>query len=95
MMRVIGRLRPDVTPAQAAAEGTARGRAAPDLGLVGVAVFGTTGKVTVAAVPLLDAVTADVRPAILVFLVAVALLLATATANVASLQLARATTRVS
>ncbi len=93
MMRVIGRLRPGVTPAQAAAEGTARGRTAPDLGLVGVAVFGTTGKVTVSAAPMLDAMTADVRPAILVFLAAVALLLVTATANVASLQLARATTR--
>ncbi len=94
MMRVIGRLRPGATPAQAAAEGTARGRTAPDLGLVGIAVFGTNGPVTVSAVPLIDAMTADVRPAILVFLAAVALLLATATANVASLQFARATTRV-
>ena len=89
----LGRLRPGATPAQAAAEGTARGRTAPDLGMVGIAVFGSNGPVIVAAVPLLDAITADVRPAILVFLVAVGLLLATATANVASLQLARATTR--
>ena len=89
----IGRLRAGATPEQAAAEGTARGRTAPDLGLVGVAVFGTKGPVTVSAVPLLESMTAEVRPAILVFLIAVGLLLATATANVASLQLARATTR--
>ena len=93
MMRVIGRLRPDVTPRKPRRRHRARARGARPR-TRGVAVFGTTGKVTVAAVPLLEAVTADVRPAILVFLVAVALLLATATANVASLQLARATTRV-
>lgn len=93
MFTGLGRLRDGVTPAQAAAEGTARGRAAPDLGMVGIAVFGTKGPATVAAVPLLDSMTADVRPAILVFLVAVGLLLVTATANVASLQLARATAR--
>ena len=93
LMAAIGRLRPGVTPAQAAAEGTARGHAAPDLGMVGIAVFDTKAPPTVSAVRLLDSMTADVRPAIVVFLVAVALLLATATANVASLQLARATTR--
>ena len=62
---------------QAAAEGTARGRTAPDLGLVGVAVFGTKGPVTVSVVPMLDAMTAEVRPAILVFLIAVLLWIAT------------------
>ncbi|MBM3791241.1 MAG: FtsX-like permease family protein, partial [Acidobacteria bacterium] len=91
MFTGLGRLRPGVMPEQASAEGTARSRAAPDLGMVGIAVFGTEGPATVTAVPLLDAMTSAVRPALLVFLVAVSLLLVTATANVASLQLARAT----
>ena len=43
--------------------------------------------------PLRDALTSEVRRPLLVLLVAVGLLLVTATANVASLQLARATTR--
>ena len=93
MFSAIARLRPGVTPAQAAAEGTARGRHAPDPGLVTMAVFGSRGPVRVSAVSLVEAMTGDVRPALIVFLVAVGLLLATATANVASLQIARATAR--
>src|SRR5262249_55127634 len=97
MFQALGRLRPGVTPAQAAAEGTARGRTVPDPGVVAMAVVGShgpvTGRVTVTVTPMLDALTKDVRPAILILFAAVALLLATATANVASLQLARATGR--
>jgi putative ABC transport system permease protein len=93
MFQAIGRLRPGVTPAQAAAEGTARGRSVGDVGPVAIAVFGSNGPAIVTAVPMLDALTGDVKPAILVLLAAVALLLATATANVASLQLARAASR--
>ena len=89
----IARLRPGATPAQAAEEGTARARQAPDQGLTAVAVFGSNGPAQIAAVPMLDAVTADVRQALLILLAAVGLLLATATANVASVQLVRATTR--
>ncbi len=89
----LARMKPGVTPAQAAAEGTARARTAPDPGLAAVAMFGVTAPPEIAATPAVEAMTADVRPAILVLLAAVGLLMATATANVASLQLARATTR--
>jgi putative ABC transport system permease protein len=93
MFNAIAKLRPGVSTAQAAAEGTARGRSAPDPGLVAVAVFGSKGPVQVSAVNFLDSLMGDLRPALVVFMVAVGLLLATATANVASLQLARATNR--
>jgi len=93
MFQAVGRLREGVTPAQAAAEGTARGRSVPDPGVVSMAVFGSNGPVNVTVVPMLEALTGDVKPAILVLFAAVLLLLATATANVASLQLARATAR--
>jgi putative ABC transport system permease protein len=93
LFQAIGRLRAGATPQQAAAEGTARGRAVPDPGVVTMAVFGSNGPVEVTALPLLQALTGDVKPAILILFAAVVLLLVTATANVASLQLARATAR--
>ena len=93
MFQAVARLRPGATPDQASAEGTARGRAVPNHGVTAMAVFGSNGPVEVTAIPLLASLTGDVRPAILILLVAVGLLLATATANAASLQLARATTR--
>lgn len=89
----LARLRPGVTPAQAASEGTARARSAPDPGLAAVAMFGGNGPAEIAAVPAIDMMTAEVKPALVVLLAAVALLFVTATANVASLQLARSTTR--
>ncbi|MBI3493988.1 MAG: ABC transporter permease, partial [Acidobacteria bacterium] len=89
----MARLRPGVSAAQAAAEGTARGRGAPNAGMVATALFGSSGPVDVSVTLARDALTSDVKPAIVVMLVAVLLLLATATANVASLELARATTR--
>jgi putative ABC transport system permease protein len=93
IFRGIARLRAGVTPEQAAAEATTHARNAPDMGLAARALFGAAGPIDVSAVPELQAITADVKPAILVLLAAVALLLITATANVASLQLARATVR--
>jgi len=93
IFRAMARLKPGVTAEQASAEGTSRGRAAPDPMLTAMAVFGSRGPVEVSATPVLDAMTQDVRRPLLVFLVAVALLLSTATANVAGVQLARAATR--
>jgi putative ABC transport system permease protein len=93
MFSAVARLRPGVTAAQAAAEGTGRGRFAADTGLTTTAIFGNAGPIEISAEPLRVALTADVRQPLIVLLVAVVLLLLTATANVASLQLARATTR--
>lgn len=89
----MARLKPGVSPAQAAAEATARGRAAPDPGMAAMALFGSRAPVDVVIAPALEAMTAEVRPALMILLAAVGLLLATATANVAGLQLARVTTR--
>ncbi len=93
MFSAIARLKPGVTPAQAAAEGTARARGGPDPGPVVMAVFGSRAPAQITAVPLLEAQTAGVRPAILTFLAAVALLLVAAVGNVAGLQLARGAAR--
>ena len=93
VFNAVAALRPGVTAAQAASEGTARGRSAADTGLTTMAIFGSNGPVGITAQPLREALTADVRQPLLVLLAAVGLLLATATANVASLQLARTATR--
>ena len=93
MFGALARLKPGATPAQAAAEGTARGRFAPDTGMTTTAIFGAAGPIEVSATRLGEAATAHVRRPVLVLLAAVVLLLMTATGNVASLQLARAATR--
>ncbi len=93
MFSAIATVRAGATPAQASAEGTARGRFAADTGLTTTAIFGGSGPIEVSAQPLRDAMTADVRRPLVVLLAAVGLMFAAATANVASLQLARATTR--
>ena len=93
IFNALARLRPGATPQQAAAEGTARGRAAPTLASAAVALFGSGGEVGIAAVPARDALTADVRPALFVLLAAVSLLFVTAIASVLVLQASRAVSR--
>ena len=89
----LARLKPGVSTQRAAAEGTARARRALDPGFTAVAMFGSNAPGDITVIPLADAMTAEVRPAILLLLAAVVLLLATAVANVGGLQLARASTR--
>ena len=89
----IARMRPGVTPAQVAAEGTARARAARDPGTAALALFGSGEPPTITATPALDVVVAEVRPAIRILLAAVLLLFATAVASVATVQLARVAKR--
>ena len=89
----IARMRPGVTPAQVAAEGTARARATRDPGTTALALFGSGDPPTITATPALDVVIAEVRPAIRILLAAVLLLFGTAVASVATVQLARVAKR--
>lgn len=89
----IARMRPGVTPAQVAAEGTARARAARDPGTTALALFGSGEPPAITATPALDVVIAEVRPAIRVLLAAVLLLFVSAVASVATVQLARVARR--
>lgn len=93
LFSAVAKVRPDVTPVQAAAEGSARGAFVADTGMTTTAIFGSNGPVAISAVPLKDAITGDVRQPLTVLLAAVILLLMTAVANVAGLQLARAAGR--
>jgi len=93
MFEAVARLKPGVTTDQAAAEAAARGRFAVNTGMTTLAIFGGDGPIEVVVRPLRDAITGDVRRPLIVLLGAVVLLLLIAITNVASLQLARATTR--
>ncbi len=86
-------MRPGVTAAQVAAEGTARARAARDPGTAALALFGSAEPPTITAMPALEVAIADVRPAIRVMVAAVVLLFATAIASVVVVQLARVARR--
>jgi putative ABC transport system permease protein len=93
MFNAVAVLRPGATISQASAEGTTRGRFVPDTGMTTTAIFGGVGPVEVSARLLRDTMASDVRGPLFVLLAAVGLLFVTSTANIASLQLARATTR--
>jgi len=89
----LARLKPGVSPQQAAAEATVMARQAPDPGFAAVAMFGSDAPSEISVTPLAEALTTEVRPAILLLLAAAALLLVTSVANVGGLQLVRAATR--
>ena len=89
----LARMRPGVTPEQVAAEATSRARAGADLGPASLALFGSRAAPTIVVVPALDVLTAEVRPALGILLVAVLMLLTTAVGSIAILQLARAARR--
>ncbi|HET7217502.1 MAG TPA: ABC transporter permease [Vicinamibacterales bacterium] len=89
----IARVRPGVTPEQAAAEGTARARTARDPGAAALALFGSSEPPAITATPALEVMIAEVRPAIRILFAAVLLLFFTAVASVATMQLARVAKR--
>jgi putative ABC transport system permease protein len=90
--RAIARLVPGATPAHAAAEGTALARTVTRP-ISAEMLFGKGGPVEVQVRTVTDQLTLRVRPALLVLLVAVSLLLLTACANVANLFLSRGVSR--
>ncbi|MGE5245680.1 MAG: ADOP family duplicated permease [Betaproteobacteria bacterium] len=88
----IGRLAPGITLAQAEAEGTAAALSAP-VTLATRMLFGSGSAPVVHVRPLVDDMSAQVRPALLVLAGAVALVLLITCANVASLLMSRGIAR--
>ena len=93
MFSALARLKTGVSIEQASAEARARAQSAPQQAALAMAVFGSSGPAQITLVPILDDATRQVRPALLVLLAAVCLLLLAASGNVANVQLARATSR--
>jgi predicted permease len=92
ILYAVARLKPGFTPEQAAAEGTAaaRGVTRP---MAAELLFGKGGPVEVRVRGLVEEMTLEVKPAMLVLMTAVALVLLIACANVANLLLARGVSR--
>ena len=88
----VGRLKPTVSPAQAEAEGTAAARSVTRPFLADL-FFGKGGPVEVQVRPIVEEMTARVRPALLVLATGVGLVLLVACANVAALTLSRGVER--
>lgn len=94
VLAAIARLAPGVTPDQAATEAEARAAGAPPLDpAVAAMLFGRDGPVHVEADTMLDLATRNVKPALLVLLAAVALLMLTAMASLAGLHAAESSYR--
>jgi predicted permease len=89
----VARLKPGATAEQAAAEGTARARAAGRNERLAAMLFGAGDPVVVRVRTMLDEMTADVRPALLVLLAGVGLVLLIACTNVANLFVSRGAAR--
>lgn len=93
-VRALARLKPGVSPEQAAAEGTAAARAATDRpAMVANMLFGQGGPVEVRAERLHDSMTSKVRPALLVLGAGILLVLGIVCANVTNLILSRGAAR--
>lgn len=92
LFAAIGRLRPGVSTAQAAAEGTAAARSV-ERPPIADSIFGEGGPVVVRVRTVLDEMTAEVRPALLVLAVGVGFVLLICCANVANLLLSRGISR--
>jgi predicted permease len=91
-LRVLARLRPGATPAQAAAEATAAARSV-ERPLAATLLFGEGGPVEVRVAPLAERLTEDVRPALVVFSAGMLLVLLVSCANVANLFLSQSAGR--